>query len=259
MIERYTKKDIFITVLKLFIAIALSVVLFRFLTFTDRFLSLFFVTGQFGQDYWLLLLCVLVLLLFPKVRYLFVREFNHISHKVRMLGFSVLSVALGMAVNLFLYIYMISPVLFGSTLFIELGKNQAQYNKNTVMSDVGYWFNTTMISPFVEEFLFRFLFFIGLYAVPLIIVETKKPIQKLLDERQSLHIWIWILSISILFGFVHLGLDFSQILSFPLYFVPGFLFSWLFIKRGFLYALIAHMAFNAFSPVSAMIMVWLGF
>ena len=58
--------------------------------------------------------------------------------------------------------------------------------------------------------------------------------------------WMWITGISILFALMHE----PSLINFHFYFLPGALFTWLFLRYGFASAFLAHMSFNFIGEIT---------
>ncbi|MCM3390455.1 CPBP family intramembrane metalloprotease (plasmid) [Ureibacillus chungkukjangi] len=114
---------------------------------------------------------------------------------------------------------------------------------------------TGVLGPFNEEVIFRFLLLYFLpYSFFYYIFEEKctrrlvfsrdNILIKAFKERNKGIVICWVILLSSLFSIVH-GPNF---LSFPMYFLGGIIFSYLFLRFGFLPAWIAHGSYNILSP-----------
>lgn len=136
---------------------------------------------------------------------------------------------------------------------INPGKNQV-----TTLNDftaTGLLFSVSVIGPFSEEFLFRYLPYGGLSLAFAGMSKEIKWLKNIYDalfiNKNPKYIWAWIIITNIVFAMAH-GPD---ILSFPLYFIPGIVFSLFFLRFGFLAAWISHGASNLFSGIAFEIIV----
>jgi hypothetical protein len=136
---------------------------------------------------------------------------------------------------------------------ISPGSNQVTNLKG--FTENGLIFSVSVISPFSEEFLFRYLPFGGIFLGIVDMEKRYKWIKRIHEElvinKNPKYIWFWIILTNIGFAMAH-GPD---LLSFPLYFIPGIVFSLFFFRYGFLSAWLAHGASNFFSGIAFDIIV----
>lgn len=136
---------------------------------------------------------------------------------------------------------------------IKPGTNQVTALKD--FTEIGLLFSVTVISPFSEEFFFRYLLYGGLSLVIVKMAKENKLIEKIYRElfinKNQIWIWSWIILTNIGFAMAH-G---PSLLSFPLYFISGIVFSIMFLRLGFLAAWISHGSANLFSWVAHEIIV----
>jgi len=148
-------------------------------------------------------------------------------------------------------LYRLIPYWLGSDI-IGVGSNQITTIKG--VSDLGLELGTSILVPFNEEFIFRYLMFVG---VPLLIVYTLNDfdwfnrIKRLIEKRKKMYLISWIIIVNLLFGMAH-GPD---LLSFPIYFSSGILFTFFFLRYGFLSAWLSHGMSNLFSGVALQIIL----
>ena len=128
-----------------------------------------------------------------------------------------------------------------------------------------------ILGPFTEEVIFRyFLLFLLPYALLLFLYNKRAIIKRFVSEsvflfgkklyynmtntHSKVTITIWVIFVSSLFSLGH-GPD---LWSFPIYFMAGVIYGFLFIKYGFFSAWVAHGSFNALSPIMNAV-VWIFF
>jgi membrane protease YdiL (CAAX protease family) len=120
---------------------------------------------------------------------------------------------------------------------------------------MGLIFSVSVISPFSEEFFFRYLLYGGLSLAIVEMAKENKVIKKIYIElfinKNQIYIWSWIILTNIGFAMAH-G---PNIISFPLYFISGIVFSIFFLRLGFLAAWISHGSANLFSWIAHEIIV----
>lgn len=144
------------------------------------------------------------------------------------------------------------PSWFGYDV-IKPGTNQVTTLKD--FSELGLIFSVSVISPFSEEFICRYLLYGGLSLAIVGLAKENMWIKKLYHElfiiKNPRYIWSWVILTNIGFAMAH-GPD---ILNFPLYFLPGVVFSIIFLRLGFLAAWISHGSSNFFSWIAHEIIV----
>jgi membrane protease YdiL (CAAX protease family) len=136
---------------------------------------------------------------------------------------------------------------------IKPGTNQVTTLKD--FTEIGLLFSVSVLSPFSEEFFFRYLLYGGLSLAIVKMANENKLIKKIHNElfinKNQIYIWSWIILTNIGFALAH-GPD---ILSFLLYFISGIVFSIMFLRLGFLAAWISHGSANLFSWIAHEIIV----
>lgn len=178
---------------------------------------------------------------FPGLRQNFYNQFIKTNELHLLIALPIL---LSLIQLFLIYIYMYIPVLLNKSP-ISIGSNQYVTSEN--LTTFGEFFLTSIVGPFNEELIFRFLL---LYYVPFIILSSLSKERKqnnyidyLIKKKKAL-ISFWVILISGFFSLMH-GPD---LWSFMIYFPGGVICSLLFLRYGFLSAWIAHASFNAISP-----------
>ncbi|MCM3117396.1 CPBP family intramembrane metalloprotease [Neobacillus sp. MER 74] len=166
-----------------------------------------------------------------------------------------------------MYSYFYFPALFAKE---PLSVGNAQYLGHQELTTAGEILLLGIIGPFSEEFLFRFLLIVYLPYLALHHTFIKKPLETKKNVNKSISkpfiflvnavnkvyyrvfemkdkklISGWVILVSFFFAFVH-GPD---LYSFPLYFLPGILFSFVYLKYGFLASWICHGTANTLSGI----------
>jgi membrane protease YdiL (CAAX protease family) len=151
-----------------------------------------------------------------------------------------------------LSIVQYTPFLLGYDV-IKPGTNQVTTLQD--FTEIGLLFSVSVISPFSEEFLFRYLLYGGLSLAIVKMAKKNRLLEKIYNEsfinKNPIYIWSWIILTNMGFAMAH-GPD---ILSFPLYFISGIVFSIIFLRLGFLAAWISHGSANLFSWIAHEIIV----
>jgi uncharacterized protein len=204
-----------------------------------------------------------LMLIFPHLRQGFRAQFVKAKSLDRIIAIPILLAILELVIS---YFYFYFPVFFGGET-IPLGKDQ--YTGHEELTTAGEIILLGVLGPFTEEFIFRFFLivygpFVILYypfvkksIVPKAVKHKKMAAPFLFLERQVNKIFYqafraknkklivpWVIVCSFLFATSH-GPNIS---SFPLYFFPGLLFSFVFLRYGFLASWIGHGASNILSP-----------
>lgn len=185
-------------------------------------------------------------IMFPNLRKNFYKQFLKTKELHLLIALPIL---LSLIQLLLIYIYMYIPVFYNNDP-VSIGSNQYVTSENLTI--LGDFLLTSIVGPFNEEVIFRFLL---LYYVPLIILRSlfierqilNVTIQKffyLLNKKNKVIISVWVILISSIFSLMH-GPD---LWSFIIYFPGGVICSYLFLRYGFISAWIAHASFNAISP-----------
>lgn len=192
----------------------------------------------------------------PSLRKSFYKQFIKVKEWHLLIALPVLISIIALFV---VYIYMYLPIFFNNHS-VSIGSDQ--YVASVSLSSLGQFVLMGILGPFTEEVIFRYLL---LYLLPYIfllflyneraIIKRIVPKSVFLYGKNIYHnmsnthskviITIWIIFISTLFSLGH-GPD---LWSFPVYFLGGFIYGFLFIKYGFLSAWVAHGAFNVLSPI----------
>lgn len=162
------------------------------------------------------------------------------------------------------------PLLYGYDI-IPIGKNQV-VNTYPAFS-FGVIIYMALFPAITEEFFYRFLCFQGikfglgktlgsddeiitcmyrkitkrtiikiLFFIPFII---EQMYHKLFIEKKNLALLCWALVTSAVFSMAH-G---PNLQSFYIYFVPGLVFAYFYLRYGILSSMIAHFSINYFSPI----------
>lgn len=140
--------------------------------------------------------------------------------------------------------YRLLPYWLG---FDPVGVGSQQVTVLDGVSPLGLALGTSVLGPFSEEFLFRYLMFSGIILLwadfpPKWVSGINEHIQK----RKKTY-WIgWVLLVNVIFALLH-G---PNLLNFPLYFLPGIVDTLFFLRYGFLAAWISHGVFNLFSGIT---------
>lgn len=129
------------------------------------------------------------------------------------------------------------PMVFGGN-YIGVGKGQLITSS---FKFIDRFTTASLVGPFVEEFLYRVIFFTSIaYMVGFIDSKINKKLSvKVLDLR-SLLCWVLIIINNILFSWLHL----PDISNFHLYFIGGLVNTIIYIKYGFYGAWISHGSYN---------------
>ncbi|UCZ54957.1 CPBP family intramembrane metalloprotease [Bacillus shivajii] len=203
---------------------------------------------------------IFFLIVFPTLRKHFFEVFVKTKELHLIIGLPILFVLTKLFVT---YAYMFLPLFFQGE---KVGIGSNQYVAGDELSIIGMLTLSSVLAPFNEEFLFRFflLFFIPyvflhamtnedgsqLSGVALTIHSNASHLyNKIFLEENRLIIMTWVIAVSCFFSYLH-GPD---MVAFPIYFVGGLLYSYLFLKYGFLAAWFAHGFSNAMSPIIYMI------
>lgn len=226
------------------ILVIVWVCMFAFLICGDKFLGLGFLKLSFGVESLILLtLFFAFLITIPKLRSDFAGYF-YLSNKKRLtIGLPIL-LALGMQVA-FNFVRFI-PTWMGSEM---IGGGSAQFNTPGVLSEIGERILVSIIVPFNEEFVFRYVPYAALLWLANNAKEYSNVSNKLyfnlFVEKNTKYVWVWILSTSFVFAMIHE----PSILNFSFYFIPGIVYAILFLKYGLFSAILAHSSYNLFSGI----------
>lgn len=203
-------------------------------------------------------------IIFPQLRKVFSEQFIKVRSLDKLIAIPIVFAIIKLTV---VYLYLYFPVLLHGDI-ISIGKDQ--YVGHEDLSTLGEILLVGIVGPFNEEVLFRFLFLFFLPYFLLFHTFVKKPLILKEDKHRTLALpilflekiakWlyyrafyfkdkkiviIWTFLGSVLFSLAH-GPD---IYSFPIYFLPGIIYCYLFLKYGLLASWIAHGFGNMLSPV----------
>jgi membrane protease YdiL (CAAX protease family) len=202
-------------------------------------------------------------MVFPQLRKDFRNHFIKVKSLDKIIALPILVAILELVL---VYLYFYFPVFFGGDT-VPLGKSQ--YTGHQELSTAGDVILTGILGPFSEEFVFRFLLIVYAPYLLLYHIFVKEPLVLETDKQKKLAapflllekhankiyyqafqaknkklIGAWVIVCSFLFAIAH-GPD---IYSFALYFIPGLLFSYLFLRYGLLASWIGHGVSNIVSP-----------
>lgn len=202
-------------------------------------------------------------MIFPQLRKDFRKHFIKVKSLDRVIALPILVSILELVL---VYTYYYFPVLFGGQT-IPIGKGQ--YTGHQELSTVGEILLLGVLGPFSEEFVFRFLLIVYVPYVFLYFTFVKERLVPKTDkhkkiagtllfiERHANKIYYqafraknkklivsWVIVCSFLFAIAH-G---PNIYSFAFYFVPGVIYSYLFLRYGLLASWIGHGTSNILSP-----------
>ncbi|QEL82475.1 CPBP family intramembrane metalloprotease (plasmid) [Bacillus sp. JAS24-2] len=179
-----------------------------------------------------------VIFIFPIIRNDFKNRFILHKNKYLTIGFPIL---IGILIQFIVTSICFIPTVLGQDM-IGIGSDQITYTSD--LTKTGFLILVSVIGPFQEEFVFRYLFYAGIFLalanfkVKFSLVE--KIYNPLFIHKNPLYIWGWILVTNLGFALLH-GPDVS---NFHVYFIPGIIDALLFLRLGFLSAWLAHGAFN---------------
>mgnify|MGYP003774297981 CR=1 FL=1 len=218
--------------------------MFALLFYGDKFLRFGISktnTGVFSLGIPTLLFALLFTI--PKLRSNFMSYFILSDKKHLIIGLPIL-LAIGMQV-MFQFVSFI-PTWMGGDM---IGPGSGQFVPQPHLSRMGTVILVSVIAPFLEEVLFRYI----PYAALLWGTNRAKKHSNILSklyfnlfiEKNNKYVWGWILSTSFVFAMVH-G---PNVLNFWFYFIPGVVLAWLFLRYGFFSAILAHSVFNLSSDI----------
>ncbi|MFK4308394.1 membrane protease YdiL (CAAX protease family) [Bacillus sp. RC242] len=220
------------------------VFMLAFLIYGDKFLGLGLSKLSVGVESLLLLTLLFALLItIPKLRSDFAGYF-FLSNKKRLtIGLPIL-LALGMQVA-FNFARFI-PTWMGGEM---IGGGSAQFNTSEVLSEMGERILVSIIVPFNEEFVYRYVPYAALLWLANDAKEYSNVSNKLyfnlFVEKNTKYVWVWILSTSFVFAIIHE----PGVLNFSFYFIPGIVYALLFLRYGLFSAILAHSSYNLFSGI----------
>jgi membrane protease YdiL (CAAX protease family) len=228
------------------------------------YFNMLFHLGLSKDDFEIFFTLSLTLLYFfiihPSLRYEFSKHVIKTKELDRIIGIPILLAIIELIIS---YLYMYFPVFFGHDA-VSLGKDQ--YVGHKELSVFGWIFLVGIIGPLNEEIFFRFLL---LYFIPYTILlslknslaflkgkdgkwtnwffkianHSKSLYNQVFELRDKKLIIFWIIINSSFFSMLH-GPNLS---SFPVYFFPGVLYSFLFLRYGLISSWVAHGFGNVFS------------
>ncbi|AZN40410.1 CPBP family intramembrane glutamic endopeptidase [Paenibacillus albus] len=194
-----------------------------------------------------LLVSVLLLFFSKDIRAQFM---IHLHKRNIVIGMS-LGICFGLLDLVLSYGYQFAPYIFGHAP-IPVGSHQVTYDdtitRTGLLLSVG-------IPAIYEEILARFLPYAGLFVYLKRRIENvnnkskiinrfeKNLYQKLFIEDNKRYKWMWLFVTAFLFSAAH-GLS---LISLPLYFFSGIFCGFLFLRYGYLSAVMAHLTFNVLS------------
>ncbi|MFB5094223.1 CPBP family intramembrane metalloprotease [Bacillus cereus] len=177
--------------------------------------------------------------IFPIIRNDFKNRF--ILNKNKLYLTISLPIIIGILIQFIVTFIRFIPTLLGQDM-IGIGSEQITYTSD--LTKTGFLILVSVIGPFQEEFVFRYLFYAGIFlALANFKVKfswIKKIYNELFIHKNPLYIWGWILVTNLIFTLYH-GPD---ITNFYAYFIPGVINALFFIRLGFLSAWLAHGVFN---------------
>ncbi|QWH76008.1 CPBP family intramembrane metalloprotease (plasmid) [Bacillus mycoides] len=177
--------------------------------------------------------------IFPTIRKDFQNRFNLNKNKLYVtIGLPIL---IGILMQFIVNFIRFIPTFLGHDM-IGIGSGQITYT--TDLTKTGFLFLVSVIGPFNEEFVFRYLLYAGIFLALADFKTNFSWIEKFYNElfihKNPKCIWGWILVTNVGFAVFH-GPDIS---TFFLYFIPGAIYTLFFLRFGFLSAWLAHGAFN---------------
>ena len=132
----------------------------------------------------------------------------------------------------------IAPKLFGKEE-LKPGKGQLVFDSPTIFEDI---LSGSIVAPFVEELLFRVVFFVMITYILKYTIKNKSISEKVLNLN-NIYCWILIVINNILFSLTHI----PDISNFYIYFIGGVVDTIIYIKYGFFSSFLCHGLFNLVS------------
>ncbi|USP55942.1 hypothetical protein J2N67_006191 (plasmid) [Bacillus thuringiensis] len=224
--------------------VGLWVFMLAFLIYGDRFLGFGLSRLSTGVEALFLLTLLLALLItIPKLRKNFTGYF-FLSDKMHLIIGLPILLAIGMQVT-FNFARFI-PTWMGGEM---IGVGSGQFTSSEILSEMGERILVSVIVPFNEEFLFRYVPYVVILWGTNSAKEHSNVFNKLhinlFVEKNIKYVWGWILSTSFAFAMIH---DPSA-LNFSFYFIPGIAYAFLFLRYGLFSAILAHSLYNLFSGI----------
>ncbi|WP_227495182.1 CPBP family intramembrane glutamic endopeptidase [Bacillus cereus] len=220
------------------------VFMLAFLIYSDKFLGFGLSRLSAGAESLFLLTLLLALLTtIPKLR----RNFT---------GYLLLSDKINLIIGLPILLAIGMQVAFNFARFIPtwmggemIGVGSGQFTTSEVLSEMGERILVSIIIPFNEEFLFRYVPYAAILWGANIAKEHSNIFKKLyfnlFVEKNTKYVWVWILSTSFVFAMIHE----PSVLNFSFYFIPGIVYAFLFLRYGLFSAILAHSSYNLFSGI----------
>lgn len=239
ILEVKTKKIIVFTIFQLILGVVLSFINHRYLINSPSDIQL---EQDFSDSWQLFIMLTYILVIVPKYWFLFKKLF--ISKDLFKAIMHPIIIALFLYYILSIIQYL--PVTFGmSSIPVGRGQSTSSYIPLSLVDFIYMGF----FPAFNEELLFRFFPYAWLYLFVTngrsrrlgIFSKLKGQIKHLLfvtrDKRLE---WIWIFFFSTLFAIIHE----PNVFNFYMYFIPGAVFNYMFLRYGFISGVIAHATFN---------------
>ncbi|EJQ32407.1 hypothetical protein IEC_05419 [Bacillus toyonensis] len=227
-------------VLKWCLFIMLSYVLLGLMLRGERFLE--WGLSKPGRIDYLFILSFFLgaLIIFKTARRCFARHFIKQRKVYLIIGWAI---ALGLTLQTLLslcrgFVYWLTGSL------IAVGSNQ--YVSVEHFSFIGERVVVFLLSPFAEELFFRYVTYTAFFWILNMIKEEFVAFRRVYDgseEKKKKFIIVWGLVSSFLFALFH-GVN---VINVWFYLIPGIVYSFLFVKYGFLASWISHSVFNATS------------
>lgn len=206
--------------------------------FADKFFQLGLTSDAAIDIFTLPFMYIITLLIFlPQARKKFVSWF--ILKREETYKSVCFPILVAIIQSFLVYIYLYTPYWLGSEA-ISIGSKQVTTVEG--VTEIGLTIGASIIGPFTEEFIFRFILIAGFIGILNLLIRKFNRFIKM----KPIAIFFWIIVTNSLFSIAH-GPD---LLSFPTYFVGGVIPSLFFIRYGFLAAWISHGMFNFLSPIA---------
>ena len=215
----------------------ISSILITVLAFTLIYMQKFGLIKE-STDYLYSSTCILIILmstLYSSNYDIYKYIMNKIKITRRQLFTIHIPICIALIERAFTNILQILPYLQGKGI-IKPAKGQLVFNSPTILDKI---LSTSVVAPFLEEFIFRLLFFSVIAYLLNKITKNKNISQKILD-LDDISCWILIVINSILFSLMHLP-DAS---NFHLYYIGGIVNCIIYLKYGFFSSVIAHSVYN---------------
>ena len=239
---------------KILLLFALHFVIFLVIILLNSKLQLGFSNLEMDVFIFPFLLILSFFIVIPKLRKSFYKQFIKVKELHLLIALPVL---ISIIVLFVVYLYMYLPIFFNNHS-VSIGSDQ--YVASETLSNLGQFVLMGILGPFTEEVIFRYLLLYLLPSIFLLFLYNERAIIKRIVPKSGflsgkriyqkmtnnkIFITIWVIIVSSLFSLGH-GPD---LWSFPVYFLGGVIYSFLFLKYGFLSAWVAHGSFNVLSPI----------